>query len=142
MTKKVERFENYEKLLNICYLVGFGLFLGIQTLKSVMTLPSDVSVLQVVAVFFMLLWALGFWLFYSAIRADRSLARALGDELNKHIYGRVKNVAFRALIVTQVVILVASSFASFSAEAAANFTIFVMAMSWGMASLYLNRSDA
>ena len=130
MIRKAERFENYEKLLNLCYLVGFGLFLGIQTLKSMMTLPSDVSVLQVVAMFFMLLWAFGFWLFYSAIRADKSLARMLGDELNEHIYGRVKNITLRALIVTQVVILVATNFASFSAEAAANFTIFVMAMSW------------
>ena len=142
MTQKVERFENYRNLINLCYLVGFGLFLGVQTLGSIMTLPRVVNALQIIAVPLMLLWGVGLWRYTKAVKADRALAHALGDELNRYTRNRVIITTFWALIVTQVVILVTSSFASFSAEAAANFTIFVMVMSWGMASLYLNRSDA
>ena len=56
MTQKVERFENYRNLINLCYLVGFGLFLGVQTLGSIMTLPRAVNALQIIAVPLMLLW--------------------------------------------------------------------------------------
>ena len=139
MTQKVERFESYKTLLNTCYLVGFGLFLGVQTLDSVTVLPAAVRTLQLFAIPLMLLWSAGLWRYAKAVRADKALACALGDELNLHLRSRVIIITFWALVMTQAVILTASVFATFSAETAADLTLFVMAMSLGAAPLYLSR---
>lgn len=137
----VEQFEKQRTRLLKLQLVGYILGFGTWTLKHFLPHPYDLHVTPIILLGG-LIWMLGQWRmlkYWQRLKRQPSLEPMLNDELIVSYRFKAFAVGFAAMMLTQGLIAVWSSFWPFSALLGANLSIFVGVVASMLAFLIYDR---